>query len=601
LEKLKIKDDNDVNRIIREIKILKSVRHPSVIQLYEIVETENQLYLIMEYAEGGELFDLIVDRHRLREELACKFFRSLVFGLKYIHSMNICHRDLKPENLLLDVSKDLKIVDFGLSNAYEVKGKDLLKTACGSPCYAAPEMIAGKKYHGDRVDVWSCGVVLYAMVCGYLPFEDPVTKKLYKKIMTADYEIPKFVSNGVRDLITKVLNVNEDERYTMSNIINQPWFNRVSTFPWPLSSTNGELSEEDLQEFLISESCGGVNVEKKEVPTNDEIVTILEDYGCNRDYAIKCIQMNKHNSVTSTYYLLLKSKKREFIDQLEKNGKNTNKYFNVNNEKQELINLLMNFVPSSKKKSTRAIADDRQTQNFNAIKRAATESNDKYPSGKPIASNKMVDNIEIIPNKHRSDSQKRSKKPREEIKTELQDIDKTHLNTIQHSNKYEHQYNSLEDASVPNSRNAGNFNSTEKQNFVSVKAQRQEKIDSIKNRRTGSTDCTNNNKLARKDIKRIPNFDRRNVVEIDTDEGEVIMSNRHHDPRKVSPSPSPVKYDLDPTKYTDVYTEALSQSKASNYDSNSRPPKRSALKNPDKLVKLDYLLGKFLFSLSIFE
>jgi len=130
----------------------------------------------MEFAEGGELFDLIVDRHRLREELAWKYFRSLIFGLKYIHSLNVCHRDLKPENLLLDASKDLKIVDFGLSNVYEVKGKDLLKTAWGSPWYAAPEMIAGKKYHGDRVDVWSCGVVLYAMVWGYLPFEDPVTK-----------------------------------------------------------------------------------------------------------------------------------------------------------------------------------------------------------------------------------------------------------------------------------------------------------------------------------------------------------------------------------------------------------------------------------------
>jgi len=104
---------------------------------------------------------------------------------------------LKPENLLLDISKDLKIVDFGLSNVYEIKGKDLLKTAWGSPWYAAPEMIAGKKYHGDKVDIWSVGIVLFAMVWGYLPFEDPVTKKLYKKIMSADYKIPKYVSNSV--------------------------------------------------------------------------------------------------------------------------------------------------------------------------------------------------------------------------------------------------------------------------------------------------------------------------------------------------------------------------------------------------------------------
>jgi serine/threonine protein kinase len=140
-------------------------------------------------------------------------------------------------------------------------------------------MIAGKHYHGDKVDVWSCGIVLYAMVCGYLPFEDPVTKKLYKKIMTADYKIPKYVSNGVRDLIHKVLNTDPDERYTIANIINHPWFNRVSTFPWPLSSLDGNLTEEDLEEYLLSESSGGVNTDNKPVPYNKEIIEILNEYG----------------------------------------------------------------------------------------------------------------------------------------------------------------------------------------------------------------------------------------------------------------------------------------------------------------------------------
>lgn len=138
LEKDKIKDKKDVERITREIKILKKVRHPNVIQLYEIIETEAELFLIMEYCGTGELFDYIVAHQRLQEKQACKFYQELLAGIEYIHASGICHRDLKPENLLLDFDKTLKIVDFGLSNMYE--DDELLKTACGSPCYAAPEV-----------------------------------------------------------------------------------------------------------------------------------------------------------------------------------------------------------------------------------------------------------------------------------------------------------------------------------------------------------------------------------------------------------------------------------------------------------------------------
>jgi len=193
LEKDKINDQKDVERITREIKILKKVRHPNVIQLYEIIETEKELYMIMEFCNGGELFDYIVKHTRLSEKQACKFYLELISGIEYIHQSGVCHRDLKPENLLLDYDLTLKIVDFGLSNMYETGST--LKTACGSPCYAAPEMIAGKRYHGLKTDIWSSGVVFYAMVCGYLPFEDPKTSNLYKKIMSADYTLPKFLSS----------------------------------------------------------------------------------------------------------------------------------------------------------------------------------------------------------------------------------------------------------------------------------------------------------------------------------------------------------------------------------------------------------------------
>lgn len=194
LEKSRIKDKKDIERISREIKILKKVRHPNVIQLFEIIETESELFLIMEYCQNGELFDYIVSHQRLHEKAACRMYQQLIAGIEYIHKSGICHRDLKPENLLLDFDKTLKIVDFGLSNMYTAGSQDLLKTACGSPCYAAPEMIAGKKYLGLKSDIWSSGVVLYAMVCGFLPFEDPKTSNLYKKILAGDFKIPKFLS-----------------------------------------------------------------------------------------------------------------------------------------------------------------------------------------------------------------------------------------------------------------------------------------------------------------------------------------------------------------------------------------------------------------------
>ncbi len=151
LEKNKIVDEGDRERISREIQILKIIRHPNITQLYEIIEDEVQLYLIMEFVPKGELFDYIVSQQRIKEHQASKFFQQIVDGIEYIHKLNIVHRDLKPENLLLDEKMNIKIVDFGLSNLYN-EGQ-LLKTACGSPCYAAPEMIAGKKYKGVQVDI----------------------------------------------------------------------------------------------------------------------------------------------------------------------------------------------------------------------------------------------------------------------------------------------------------------------------------------------------------------------------------------------------------------------------------------------------------------
>ena len=182
----------------------------------------------MEYIAGGELFQYINNKRRLAEREAIKFFQQLIAGLEYIHKLNISHRDLKPENLLLDDRKTIKIVDFGLSNLIE--NGELLKTPCGSPCYAAPEMISGKRYSGFTSDLWSVGIILFVMLCGFLPFDEDNNNLLYKKIINGHYEIPLYVSDKAKDLIRKLLTVDPNKRITIKQIKEHPWFN-LSYFP----------------------------------------------------------------------------------------------------------------------------------------------------------------------------------------------------------------------------------------------------------------------------------------------------------------------------------------------------------------------------------
>ncbi|OMJ87208.1 hypothetical protein SteCoe_11134 [Stentor coeruleus] len=235
----------------------------------------------MEYASSGELFDYIVANTRIKEREACKFFHQIIAGIEYIHKLNVVHRDLKPENLLLDHNKRIKIVDFGLSNTY--KNGEELKTACGSPCYAAPEMIAGKKYNGLKVDIWSSGVILFAMICGYLPFEDPNTGELYKKILACNYKTPKFISPEAKDLIKCILVTDPDKRFNINDIRDHTWFKQSS-----------------------EEACPGILIGYDQIPVDSQILKQLDFYNMKLDYIRQCIEANKHNSTTAGYYLLLK-------------------------------------------------------------------------------------------------------------------------------------------------------------------------------------------------------------------------------------------------------------------------------------------------------
>ncbi|RKO96091.1 Pkinase-domain-containing protein [Caulochytrium protostelioides] len=209
-----------VLRVKREIEYLKRLRHPHIIQLYEVITTPTDIILVMEYA-GGELFNYIVERGRMAESDARLFFQQIICAVHYCHAHNIVHRDLKPENVLLDEYDHVKLADFGLSN--QLHDGDFLATSCGSPNYAAPEVISGKLYGGPEVDVWSVGVILYVMLCGRLPFDDEHIPSLFKKITSGHYHVPSYLSPGSRDMIARMLVVNPLERATISEIMQHAW------------------------------------------------------------------------------------------------------------------------------------------------------------------------------------------------------------------------------------------------------------------------------------------------------------------------------------------------------------------------------------------
>ncbi|CAD8104031.1 unnamed protein product [Paramecium primaurelia] len=284
LEKDKMKENTDYERISREINCLKKLRHPNIIQIYEIVQTVNSIYMIMEYAPGGELFEVIIRNQRLNEKEAAEYLMQILSGVQYMHDNYVMHRDLKPENLLLDENNKIKIVDFGLSNQF--KDGQLLKTACGSPCYAAPEMIAGKEYDPKSADTWSCGVILYAMVNGYLPFEDSNTAQLYKKIIYGEYAPPKYMSPLCKDLLEKILQVDPLKRYNIQQIVKHYWIQTCITNP------------------ILTPGYGEINI-------CNEVLQQLATYNFKLPQAYDYLKANKHDPVTTTYYLLLNKYLRE--------------------------------------------------------------------------------------------------------------------------------------------------------------------------------------------------------------------------------------------------------------------------------------------------
>jgi 5'-AMP-activated protein kinase catalytic alpha subunit len=287
LNRRKIKNMEMEEKVKREIKILRLFMHPHIIRLYEVIEGPADIYVVMEYVKSGELFDYIVEKGRLQEEEARRFFQQIISGVQYCHRNMVVHRDLKPENLLLDNNCDVKIADFGLSNV--MRDGHFLKTSCGSPNYAAPEVISGKLYAGPEVDVWSCGVILYALLCGTLPFDDENIPNLFKKIKGGIYTLPSHLSGPARDLIPRMLVVDPMKRITIREIREHPWF------------------EAQLPRYLaVPPPDTAQQVKKIDEETLGKVISL----GFDKNLLVESIHNRLQNEATVAYYLFLDNKNR---------------------------------------------------------------------------------------------------------------------------------------------------------------------------------------------------------------------------------------------------------------------------------------------------
>ncbi|KAJ7211327.1 kinase-like domain-containing protein, partial [Mycena pura] len=224
--------------IDREITMMKLMNHPNIIRIYDVYEGANDLFLVLEYVKGGELFDFLVNRGRLAAPDALVIFKQIIYGLNYAHTFSIIHRDLKPENILIaSLSPPLiKIADWGM--AAFVPPSLQLETSCGSPHYASPEIVNGQKYQGNSTDIWSCGVILYALLTGTLPFDDKTVKGLLRKVKIGKYELPSWLDPLASDLLSRMLVVDASRRITIAQILSHPWLRSASKYQTGLLDHN---------------------------------------------------------------------------------------------------------------------------------------------------------------------------------------------------------------------------------------------------------------------------------------------------------------------------------------------------------------------------
>ncbi|XP_037550865.1 MAP/microtubule affinity-regulating kinase 3a isoform X3 [Nematolebias whitei] len=270
---------NSLQKLFREVRIMKILNHPNIVKLFEVIETERTLYLVMEYASGGEVFDYLVAHGRMKEKEARAKFRQIVSAVQYCHQKHIVHRDLKAENLLLDADMNIKIADFGFSNEFTLGNK--LDTFCGSPPYAAPELFQGKKYDGPEVDVWSLGVILYTLVSGSLPFDGQNLKELRERVLRGKYRIPFYMSTDCENLLKRFLVLNPAKRGTLEQIMKDRWI-------------NAGFEDDELKPYTEPE----LDI------TDQKRIDVMVGMGYNLEEIQDSLAKMKYDEITATYLLL---------------------------------------------------------------------------------------------------------------------------------------------------------------------------------------------------------------------------------------------------------------------------------------------------------
>jgi len=368
LEKSKMTEKDDLIRLEREFEMLAQFNHPNLIMVTEIFESDNNYYTVMDYCEGGELFNYIVKNKYLSEKESSFFYYQIISGLEYIHSLGIVHRDLKPENLLLTKDHILKIIDFGLSNYFKEGQNTLLYTPCGSPCYASPEMVTGNNYDGVMIDIWSTGIILFAMLCGYLPFEDKNNEKLFKKIAECKIEYPTYLSDIAIDLLKKIIVPDPKKRITINEIKKHPFyikgkqlFDQEFTIQYLNDENNSEKNENNEKidknnkkdDIIINKKSNDIKdnniIEKKEKknenmqiknnPNNDKENYNNNNYNnINNNYNKNIFDNNKIidlNNENINYKSIINND--NFILNIDNNFKSNNFQNNINNIYEESI------------------------------------------------------------------------------------------------------------------------------------------------------------------------------------------------------------------------------------------------------------------------
>ncbi|XP_052352743.1 MAP/microtubule affinity-regulating kinase 3-like isoform X8 [Oncorhynchus keta] len=277
---------NSLQKLFREVRIMKILNHPNIVKLFEVIETERTLYLVMEYASGGEVFDYLVAHGRMKEKEARAKFRQIVSAVQYCHQKHIVHRDLKAENLLLDADMNIKIADFGFSNEFTMGNK--LDTFCGSPPYAAPELFQGKKYDGPEVDVWSLGVILYTLVSGSLPFDGQNLKELRERVLRGKYRIPFYMSTDCENLLKRFLVLNPAKRGTLE--VREDSENQIMKDRW----INAGSEEDELKPF----------VEPEQDIADQKRIDVMVGMGFSPEEIQESLAKMKYDEITATYLLL---------------------------------------------------------------------------------------------------------------------------------------------------------------------------------------------------------------------------------------------------------------------------------------------------------